>query len=120
MTAASTISAQGAMALLGTYPELLSPPLTAELALRIFKEVQPEEVLPAHPADHAYAADFAEWLTVLWRCVRLRFAAEKDGGEAAELWMHTKACPTPEMLAAAAAAAAKTEEKGKGAKKKGK
>ena len=58
MTAASTISAQGAMA---TYPELLSPPPTVELALRIFKEVQPEEVLPAHPADHAYAADFAEW-----------------------------------------------------------
>jgi hypothetical protein len=120
VTAASTISAQGAMSLLAKYPELLAPPLTPELALRIFKEVQPEAVVAAHPADYAYSADFSEWLTVLWRCVRLRFSAEKDGGQAAEEWMHTKACPTPEMIAAAAAAAAKAEEKGKGAKKKGK
>ena len=120
VTAASTISAQGAMALLAKYPELLAPPLTPELAMRIFKEVQPEAVAATHPADYAYSADFAEWLTVLWRCVRLRFSAEKDGGQAAEEWMHTKACPTPEMIAAAAAAAAKAEDKGKGAKKKGK
>ena len=43
------------------YPELIAPPLTPELALRIFKEVQPEAVLPDHPADYAYVADFSEW-----------------------------------------------------------
>jgi hypothetical protein len=43
------------------YPELIAPPLTPELALRIFVEVQPEAVLADHPADYAYVADFSEW-----------------------------------------------------------
>ena len=61
VSASSTITAQSAMALLAKYPELIASPLTPELALRIFKEVQPEAVLPDHPADYAYVADFSEW-----------------------------------------------------------
>ena len=107
------------MALLQSMPELLEPPLTAEVALRLFTEVQAEAVTEQHPADYEYSADFEEWLTCLWRCVRLRFRTELDGGTAVEQWLDTKAFPSAEMIAAAAAAAAKEgKAKGKMAKKK--
>ena len=52
-------------------PDLIAPSLSAEVALKFFKGAQGEAPLKEHAVDYEYHADFEEWLTCLWRCVRL-------------------------------------------------
>ena len=119
ITATSTLTGVQAVTLMQSMPDLIAPPLSAEVALKFFKGAQGEAPLKEHAVDYEYHADFEEWLTCLWRCVRLRFNADKDNGKALEEWLLTKVFIPPEVLAKQEADAAKkaaAAKKGKGKK----